>query len=68
MNAIGYIHQSEYESQFWNMARHRATRFDSLSGGYNTTNSTYTLPSSSGTKLQCLIYFQIEDKVTLWNF
>ena len=52
MNAIGYIHQSEYESQFWNMARHRATRFDSLSGGYNTTNSTYTLPSSSGTKLE----------------
>lgn len=26
------------------------------------------LGSSSGTKLQCLIYFQIEDKVTLWNF
>ena len=52
MNTIGYIHQPEYESQFWNMARHRATRIDSLSGGYNTTNSTYTLPSASGTKLE----------------
>lgn len=52
MNATGYIHQSEYEPRFWNMARCRSGQDDRLSTGYNTTNGTYTLPAAFGKKLE----------------
>ena len=52
MNAIGYIHQSEYEPRFWNMARCRSGQDDRLSTGYNTTNGTYTLPAAFGKKME----------------
>lgn len=52
MNATGYIHQSEYEPRFWNMARCRSGQDDRLSTGYNTTNGTYTLPATFGKKLE----------------
>ena len=52
MNATGYIHQSEYEPRFWNMAKCRSGQDDRLSSGYNTVNGTYTLPAAFGKKLE----------------